>query len=112
MDHAIILTINKQVLTEQQKSSLNVRLENLVLQFNKAIANGNLEGCKLITLDLHDVLHRLNKLTKLVELKNQLYELSIEEKEAYKIQHTQQVFTENKVAVKSDSNGSDSKPTN
>ncbi len=71
----------RQVLTEQQEKSFNVRLERLVMQFKKAIATRNFSDAKVISFDLQEVLRRLNKQSKLVEFKNQLYELASEEKE-------------------------------
>lgn len=71
----------KQKLTELQVENLNRRLENLVPQFKKAIQARKLSDAKIVASDLQQVLRTLNKTTRLVEFKNQLFELALEEQE-------------------------------
>lgn len=70
-----------QKLTKQQIENLNRRLDNLIPQFKKAIQERKLSEAKIIVLDLQQVLRALNKRTRLVELKNQFFELALEEQE-------------------------------
>lgn len=68
-------------LSIQQIESLNKRLEILIPQFKKAIQAKNLPDAKVVISDLQQVLRNLGKITRLVEFKNQLFELALEEKE-------------------------------
>lgn len=71
----------KQKLSILQIESLNNRLEKLALQFKKAVQEKNIADAKIIISDLQQVLRTLGKMTRLVEFKNQLFELAIEEKD-------------------------------
>ncbi len=71
----------KQRLSILQVESLNRRLDNLLPQFKKAIQDRKLSDAKIVASDLQQVLRTLNKMTRLVELKNQLFELALEEQE-------------------------------
>ena len=71
----------KQKLSILQVESLNRRLDNLLPQFKKAIQDRKLSDAKIVASDLQQVLRTLSKMTRLVELKNQLFELALEEQE-------------------------------
>jgi tetratricopeptide (TPR) repeat protein len=71
----------KQKATIGQIESFKARLERLEPQFKRAIMDKNLSDAKIIISDLQQVLRSLNKTTKLVELKNQLFELALEVQE-------------------------------
>lgn len=64
-----------------QMESLQRRLEKLVPQFKMAIKENNLRDAKIIMADLQKVLRDLGKKTKLVEFKNQFFELALENEE-------------------------------
>jgi hypothetical protein len=69
----------KQKLSIAQMDSFDNRLKVLMPQFKKAIAKKNLSSARNIISDLQAVLRSLNKTTKLVEVKNQFFELALEE---------------------------------
>lgn len=71
----------KQKLSVAQMDSLNNRLKILMPQFKKAINEKSLLNAKTVISDLQPVLRSLNKTTKLVEVKNQFFELALEEQE-------------------------------
>jgi hypothetical protein len=71
----------KQELTNAKVESLNNRLEKLTPQFKKAINEKNIYDAKIVISDLQHVLRTLSKTARLVEFKNQLYELALEEKD-------------------------------
>lgn len=71
----------KQKLSITQMDSLNNRLTILTPQFKKAIAERNFSNAKNVIADLQPVLRSLNKTTRLVEFKNQFFELALEEHE-------------------------------
>lgn len=71
----------KQKLSVPQVGSLNNRLERLTPQFKKAIQEKNIIDAKIVISDLQQVLRTLGKMTRLVEFKNQLFELALEEKD-------------------------------
>ncbi|HLP37734.1 hypothetical protein [Lacibacter sp.] len=62
-----------------QKEALSQRMERLMPQYRKAIAAQNFEDAKAVLRDLQVVLRDLSKHTKLAELKNQFFELALEE---------------------------------
>lgn len=71
----------KQKLSALQVESLNLRLGRLATQFKKAIQNKNITDAKIVISDLQQVLRTLGKTTRLVEFKNQLFELALEEQD-------------------------------
>jgi hypothetical protein len=71
----------KQRLSIIQTDSLNQRLKNLMPQFKKVIKERNFSDARIVISDLQAVLRTLNKTTKLVELKNQFFELALEDHE-------------------------------
>jgi len=71
----------KQKLSILQIESLNNRLEKLTPQFKKAIQERNSSNAKIVISDLQQVLRTLGKTTRLVEFKNQLFELALEEQD-------------------------------
>ena len=71
----------KPKLSILQVESLNLRLDKLTPQFKKAIQNKNIGDAKIVISDLQQVLRTLGKMTRLVEFKNQLFELALEEKD-------------------------------
>lgn len=71
----------KQKLSIIQVESLNNRLDRLTPQFKKAIQEKNTVDAKTVISDLQQVLRTLGKTTKLVEFKNQLFELALEDKD-------------------------------
>jgi len=71
----------KQLLTDIQKETLTAREVKLIKQFKKAISTCQYGDAKYVMRDLHDVMNRLNKKTKLIEHKNKLYELAIQEQD-------------------------------
>lgn len=71
----------KQDISIIQRDSLNNRLKRLSPQFKKAIAERRLADAKIVIVDLQAVLRTLNKTTKLVEVKNQLFELALDEQD-------------------------------
>ena len=71
----------KQKLSLIQMESLNNRLDILIPQYKKAIEGKKLSAAKNVMSDLQAVLRTLNKTTKLVEVKNQLFELALDEGE-------------------------------
>ena len=70
---------SKQALAPSQVEAYNRRLEILLPQFKKAVERKNLNEAKNVIADLQSLLRALNKTTKLVELKNQLFELAFHE---------------------------------
>jgi hypothetical protein len=68
----------KQKLSILQVESLNLRLEKLTPQFKKAIQDKNISDAKIVISDLQQVLRTLGKTTRLVEFKNQLFELALD----------------------------------
>lgn len=73
--------LKKPKLSILQVESLNNRLERLTPQFRKAIKGKSIIDAKTVIVDLQQVLRTLGKMTKLVEFKNQLFELALEEKD-------------------------------
>ena len=71
----------KQNVSLLQEKSLNLRLEKLIPQFRNAILERKLADAKIVITDLQVVLRAMNKTTKLVELKNQFFELAMEAQE-------------------------------
>jgi hypothetical protein len=71
----------KQRISLIQMDSLNQRLKSLTPQFRKAIKERNFSTAKIILSDLQAVLRNLNSTTKLVEFKNQFFELALEEQQ-------------------------------
>ena len=71
----------KEKLSSSQIESLNKRLEKLVPQFRKAIHAKSLLNAKIVISDLQQVLRSLSKTAKLVEFKNQLFELALDEQD-------------------------------
>ena len=69
----------KQIITSQQSERLNHRLETLLPQFKKAIGAREFDKAKVVIADLQDVLRGLNKTAKLVEVKNQFFELALDQ---------------------------------
>lgn len=71
----------KPKLSNFQIESLNNRLDRLVPQFKKAIQDKNLADAKTVISDLQQVLRTLGKTARLVEFKNKLFELALEDKD-------------------------------
>jgi len=71
----------KPKLSTSQVENLNNRLNNLAPQFKKAIQERNINDAKTVISDLQQVLRNLGKTAKLVEFKNQLFELVLENKD-------------------------------
>jgi hypothetical protein len=70
---------SQEKLSIQQIETLKNRLHTLVPQFKKAIKNKNLADAKIITSDLQTILRKLGNTARLVEFKNQLFELALEQ---------------------------------